>query len=804
MLGGQLPAAFASLAGYRRFVTYETYPDPDRPGKTIKRPTDVKTGHYCKVNDPAHHYGYDEAAATGRPIGFVFHEADGFWFLDIDGALQETPGGAQWSGLAASLCTRLAGAAVEVSQSGKGLHLIGRGTVPEHSCKNIPLGLELYTHERFVALTGLQATGDAGLDLSAAIGAVAAEMFPPNPHGEITGWTGEPVEEWSGPTDDNDLIKIALGSGKNTASAAFGDRHVTFEDLWTANEDALCKRWPSDKGGYDASQADAALASHLAFWTGKDCERIRRLMLRSALVRGKWEDRPEWLDTTIMRAASVVKNVAKARSGNSPSSEAAAASGIALRSAGQEYMSATDQLEFFKDCVYIVDQHRVWIPATGDLLDKARFDVVYGGHVFPLDGQNDKVSDSAFDAFTRSRIFAAPRAMTTCFRPEHPAGAILQEDGRTLVNTYIPIETKRVAGDATPFLNHLRKLLPDERDRTVLLHYMASMRQNPGAKFQWWPVIQGAEGNGKTLLDRVMSFAIGHRYSHLVNPEAMAKTGNQFNSWTTGNLYLGIEEIYVGPHRREFLDSFKATVTNDRVPSERKGGDQTTGDNRINGMLFTNHKEAVPVNVDSRRYSIFYTAQQSFADILEAGMGGDYFPDLYDWLYGRRKYEQLGPNYGMAVVNDMLATYPLQAEFDPAQLCVRAPATTSTSLALRMSLGKAEQEILEAVEEGRPGFAGGWISSIALARLLDQVRANVPHTKRRAMLQAIGYDYHPGLIDGRVNNTVAPDNGKPRLFVTLGHLSCNLTDPSAIAKAYTAAQNAPSNDTAALRFGGGG
>lgn len=800
MQGGTIPAAFAPLAAYRRFVTYETYPDPDRPGKTIKRPTDAKTGHYCKVTDPAHHYTFAEAAATGRPIGFVFNEADGFWFLDIDGALQDAPGGAQWSGLATALCTRLSGAAIEVSQSGRGLHLIGRGVVPDHACKNVPLGLELYTHDRFVALTGLQAAGDAGADLSAAIQSIAAEFFPHNPHGEIAGWTAEPVDEWSGPADDAELIKIALGSGKNTASAAFGSTHVTFEDLWTANEDALSKRWPGDKGSYDASQADAALASHLAFWTGKNCERIRGLMLQSALARGKWEDRPEWLDTTIMKAASVVKNVAKARAGNSPSPETAAASGIALREAGREYMSATDQLDFFKSCVYIVDQHKVWIPETGDLLDKARFDVVYGGHVFPLDGQNDKVSDSAFDAFTRSRIFTAPRATTVCFRPEHPPGAIIQEDGRTLVNTYLPIETKRIVGDATPFLNHLRKLLPDERDRMVMLHYMASMRQNPGVKFQWWPVIQGAEGNGKTLLDRVMSFAVGHRYSHLVNPEAMAKTGNQFNSWVSGNLYLGIEEIYVG-HRREFLESFKSTVTNDRVPLESKGTDQKTGDNRLNGMLFTNWQEAVPINVDSRRYSIFYTAQQSAADIMHDGMGGEYFPDLYDWLYGRRKYEQLGPNYGMAVVNEMLATYPLQAEFDPAQLCVRAPATTSTSLALRMSLGRAEQEILEAVEECRPGFTGGWISSLALDRLLDQIKAAVPRTKRRAMLQAVGYDYHPGLRDGRVNNIVAPDNGKPRLFVTLGHLSCNLTDPAAIAKAYTAAQNAPAADAAALRFG---
>ena len=33
------------------------------------------------------------------------------------------------------------------------------------------------------------------------------------------------------------------------------------------------------------------------------------------------------------------------------------------------------------------------------------------------------------------------------------------------------------------------------------------------------------------------------------------------------------------------------------------------------------------------------------------------------------------------------------------------------------------------------------------------------------MLHDMGYEYHPALADGRVNNTVAPDNAKPRLFV---------------------------------------
>lgn len=80
--------------------------------------------------------------------------------------------------------------------------------------------------------------------------------------------------------------------------------------LWTADADTLGKLYPSSTGQpYDASGADAAFASIAAFWTGGDCERIKRLMLQSALARDKWEQRPYYLDTTIINAVNHTKNV---------------------------------------------------------------------------------------------------------------------------------------------------------------------------------------------------------------------------------------------------------------------------------------------------------------------------------------------------------------------------------------------------------------------------------------------------------------------------------------------------------------
>jgi hypothetical protein len=81
-----------------------------------------------------------------------------------------------------------------------------------------------------------------------------------------------------------------------------------------------------------------------------------------------------------------------------------------------------------------------------------------------------------------------------------PPGALVQRGGQTFVNTYWPVDVPRKAGDGSPFLNHLAKVLPDERDRFILLCYMAACVQHKGVKFQWAPLLQGVEGNGKYAL----------------------------------------------------------------------------------------------------------------------------------------------------------------------------------------------------------------------------------------------------------------------------------------------------------------
>lgn len=859
-----LPEPLRPLGAYAQFIIYKLVPHKTKPGKMDKLPVDHRTLNVYTSDanwqtDPAATTTFENASklaalcGTDHGVGFFFKPNDPFFFLDIDNCLQ----GANWSPVAMDLMTRLPGAAVEVSQSGTGLHIFGSMSRQiEHSCKNSTYDTELYTSGRFVALTGDRAVGSASTDCTAGLASVVSLYHPPRVGSDAPQeWTTEPITGYTGPEDDDELIERA--SKSQSAASAFGSS-ASFADLWAADEDALGKAYP-DGGGraYDASLADAALVQHLAFWTGNNCERIQRIMKRSELVRDKWE-REDYLCRTILRAVSLQKTVYSIK----PAEPMPETEGLKLKgtdgqikyalglitskilecngdrghielitsqksakwwidnrdktleeilaaltpiesarkpfesepdgpefSVGFQYLGAQQQADYFKGCVYIQENHRVFVP-SGVMLKAEQFNATYGGYNFQFD-DGGKQTKKAFEAFTESQIVRYPKAQTMCFKPDLPPGALIKQDGQVKVNIYVPVTTCRINGDPSPFLNHLKRVLPDETDQTILLSYMAACVQYKGVKFQWAPLLQGVEGNGKTFFTRCVAAAIGEKYVHF--PPA-AELGEKFNAWLFDKLFIGVEDIFVPDQKREVFEILKTMITNNRLAKRAMQTDQTMHDVCCNFIFNSNHKDSIRKTKNDRRFSVFYSAQQHADDLIRDGMTGDYFPNLYDWLRAE----------GYAIVTDFLYKFQIPEQYNPATVCHRAPRTSTTDEAVEASLGGIEQEILEAIDEGRPGFAGGWISSMALDLLLKSKRkdGSIPINKRKDMLYSLGYDYHPGLSDGRVNNPVLPDNGKPRLFVKMGHPDAVLTTGKDISAAYTAAQ-LPAVSKAQEVFGNG-
>lgn len=707
------PAALAGLAAHDQFVLVRLVAGEK---KIQKLPCDWRTGATADAHDPKNWMSYAMGAAVvaargdGWCLGFVFTKALDRWFLDIDGCLVD----GRWSPLAVDLCTRLTGCAIEASISGTGLHIFGRGPIPDHSCRNQALGLEFYSEGRFVAL-GHSAIGDCNLQ-HPGIADVISQYFPPRAPAAV-----ESSGDGNGLSDDEVLAKALTSTGNPFAA-------VKFRDLWEMNVPVLAARWP-DTGGqgrdFDHSSADAAMASHLAFWSANNAEQIERIMRRSPLVRDKW-DRADYLQRTITRAQAETGFIPK----DTPTAPA-----------------ASSPQGPFPGCIYVTAGHCALVPGSNRPLTPQQFDVRFGGQLWPLDDANTKTTRKAWEAFTQSMTHRPVIVDSLAFRPDRAPGEVIEETGVRSVNVWTPAQIERTPGDATPFLNHLAKLLPDPSDRQMLLSYMAALVQHQGTKFTWAPLIQGVEGNGKSALTTCIQNAVGLQYLYIPRADQISA---KFNSWLWGVTVVAVEDVFVVHQRQEVLEVLKPMITLRRQSIERKGIDQAMTDVVANFLFNSNHKSGLRKTQNDRRIAPFFCAQQRVGDLVRDGLTADYFDGWWNW------YNDGG---GRAVVNDFLWTYPIPRGTNPAIDCPRAPITSSTQEALAQGMGFLEQEVLEAIEQHMPGFRGGWVSSIQLRNLLERLHSRPTQATMEAMIEDMGFTKV-----GRTLNIVSPDMGRPVLY----------------------------------------
>lgn len=256
-----------------------------RNGTPTKVLLDPATGDYAKTDTPATWHAYETAFAAYRRddnvdgTGVVFREDGPYAGVDLDGCRDSTTGDVEdW---AVEILRRLE-SYTEVSPSGTGFHVYVIGEIPAGG--NRAGQLEMYDRDRYFTVTGDRVPGvpQTVEERSGELRAIHKEYLvagADNP-------AADPVPTAQRPDvdlPDDELLERAR-------NASNGDR---FEQLYDRGDTS---RDPS------YSEADLDLANILSFWTGGDAQRIERLFNRSALVRDKWRDRPDYRERTIRTA----------------------------------------------------------------------------------------------------------------------------------------------------------------------------------------------------------------------------------------------------------------------------------------------------------------------------------------------------------------------------------------------------------------------------------------------------------------------------------------------------------------------
>ena len=273
---------------------------PDKDGsKDRKIPFSPVTGKAAKSNDSSTWGSYRQAIdALDRygysGIGFMFTLEDGYVGVDIDNCYDEETN--TFNEVAKAIMSHQP-TYMEMSPSGKGIHILYKGIKPHGSCKNQAIGVEMYDSARYFTVTGKQIQGS------------------PDTIAE-----GTETLIW---IHDTYFKKVRSGKAKKSHKRAsrlpgeeLSDDEV-LEKAKAAKDDGLFYdlyegRWEGRYGSQ--SEADMALALKLAFWTGKNGEQIDRIFRSSKLYREKWDqvhrsDGTTYGQETITKAIEMTEDV---------------------------------------------------------------------------------------------------------------------------------------------------------------------------------------------------------------------------------------------------------------------------------------------------------------------------------------------------------------------------------------------------------------------------------------------------------------------------------------------------------------
>lgn len=226
-------------------------------GKVAKVPVCPHNGLGASVTDPSHWGTFEQASAVADRVsglGFVFTEVDPYVFVDLDAT--DDPAELE---LQRSIYENVVSYA-ERSHSGKGLHIIAKGSLPQGVRAR---GVELYPHGRFAVMTGNVFRDSPIRDCSVELTSLYQYL--------TTGRLQNPV-----------------------ASTLDGEQVMTDEELWTIafkakdgpKFEALWKGHWHELGYPSQSEADQALVNIIAFYTDNRAQ-VARLFCRSGLMREK-------------------------------------------------------------------------------------------------------------------------------------------------------------------------------------------------------------------------------------------------------------------------------------------------------------------------------------------------------------------------------------------------------------------------------------------------------------------------------------------------------------------------------------
>lgn len=304
--------------------------------------------------------------------------------------------------------------------------------------------------------------------------------------------------------------------------------------------------------------------------------------------------------------------------------------------------------EWLDGWVYVTDDDKFYHSRTERRTSKQSFDAMFNRHMPRVGGVGTAVVKSASAAATDDYQLKTVARMMYLPWANAEGDGTFELDGIDYVNTFrkasVPSAVDQLsdAGEQAVqvLLRHLG-LLCSGRQPVIdfVLDWMAFCVQNPGQKIRHAILIKGIEGDGKSLLGKVMQACMGQANVKIISSKVL---GTDFSDWAHGACVGVIEEIrMVGHNRYDIYDGIKPNITNDVIAVHPKGKAERNVLNTMNYMAFTNHNDALPISDTDRRWTCIFSSwsnrEQMEAALAElAGSSRQYWDELHEAIESQR------------------------------------------------------------------------------------------------------------------------------------------------------------------------
>jgi len=323
---------------------------------------------------------------------------------------------------------------------------------------------------------------------------------------------------------------------------------------------------------------------------------------------------------------------------------------------------------------------------------KQGFDAMYDRYALTkkdvLDGKTSPAQSASALALTLYRI---PTVDGRRYMPGRDS--IFHEPDGTFANTYpeheIPAKPEKMLPRDKRNIErvkaHIAHLLTNEQEQRMLLDWLSWVVQNPGKHVNYAILLQGVEGDGKSFFAELMRCVMG--VSNVTMLNAASIINSDFTDFAYGQCLACVEEVRIVGNKRgsdkwDAINRIKPFITNNVIEVHPKGKAIFNVMNTTSYMMFSNYRDALPLDENSRRYLVLFSRWQRKEELRA-------FKDANENYYVKL-YGALSESPG--ALRQWLLDHEQLGSFNPLG---DAPET----LAMRVMIRKSKPEFIQVLDE---------------------------------------------------------------------------------------------------------